>query len=141
MGHRCGANCLRKQGRRAECPSCNRSRESRQKTIDTPDAPGKRVQISLHWIHDRPHPEVSQKDIAYALANWRIRGIATDERGRQSRRHYAFVPEHGKVVRVAVSMDGKRFITAFIDSEATKYWHQGTQPYPTGRSKANEPVR
>lgn len=134
MGHRCGANCLRKQGLRSQCPHCGR------KTIDAPDAPGKRVQISLHWIRDRPHPEVSQKDIAYALANWRIRGIATDERGRQSRRHYAFVPEHGKVVRVAVSMDGKRFITAFIDGEATKYWHQGTQAYFSGEI-ANMEVR
>lgn len=122
----CGPNCYRKRGRRSECPHCGR------KTIDAPDAPGKRVQISLHWKRDKPHPEVSHKDITHVLANWRIRGVATDDKGRQSLRHYAFVPEQGKVVRVAVSMDGKRFITAFIDSDATKYWHQGTQAYFSG---------
>ena len=134
MSHRCGSNCLRKQGRRSECLNCGR------KTIDAPDAPGKRVLISLHWKRDRPHPEISHKDIAYVLANWRIRGIATDGKLRQSIRHYAFVPEHGKVVRVAVSMDGKRLITAFVDSAATEHWHQGTQAY-FSREVANMEVR
>ena len=129
MSHRCGSGCLRKQKRRAECETCNKYKESRRKTVPAPDAPGGRVTISVHWKRDKPHPEVSLKDVAYVLANWRIRGIATDERGRQSMRHYAFVPDQGKVIRVAVSMDGKRFITAFIDGDATDHWHQGSQDY------------
>lgn len=129
MSHRCGAGCYRKQNRRAECPYCKSYQEQRRKTVPAPDAPGGRVTISVHWKRDKPHPEVPLKDVAYGLANWRIRGTATDELGRQSIRHYAFVPDHGKVIRAAVSMDGKRFITAFIDSDATDHWHRGTQDY------------
>ncbi len=136
MSCRCGPNCYRKRGMRSQCPSCNRYNESRRKTIT---AGGKRRYISFHR-KTNPHVEVSNQDIAYVLDNWRIRGVATDEQNRQSMAHYAFVPGQGKVVRVAVSMDGKRFITAFIDSDATKYWHQGTQAYFSGKI-ANMEVR
>ena len=132
MSHRCGSGCLRKQGRRPECETCNRYKESRRKTIPAPDAPGGRVSISIHWKKDNPHPEVSLKDAAYVLANWRIRGIGYSK-GVPSLRHYAFVPDKNKVVRVALSLDSKRFITAFIDSSATDHWRKANMAYFAGR--------
>lgn len=125
MSHRCGSGCWRKQKRRAECETCNKYKESRRKTVPAPDAPGGRVSISIHWKKDNPHPEMSLKDVAYGLANWRIRGIATDSKGRKNIRHYAFVPDKDKVIRVSLSMDGKLFITGFFDSAAKRKWQSG----------------
>ena len=133
MSHRCGSGCLRKQKRRAECETCNKYKESRRKTVPAPDAPGGRVTISVHWKRDKPHPEVSLKDVAYVLANWRIRGISYDSDGVPSFRHYAFVPDKDKVVRVALSADGTRMASAFIDSRATNHWKKANMAYFASR--------
>ena len=98
MSHRCGANCRRKRGLRSECEPCNRYKESRRKTIV---AGGKRRLISWHR-KDKPHLEVSNKDIAYVLDNWTIKGVHTNLDKSESVNYFAFVPAIGKVVCVAV---------------------------------------
>ena len=131
MGHRCGANCYRKQGLRSQCPSCNRSRESRQKTIV---AGGKRRLISLHR-KTNPHVEVSNKDIAYVLTNWTMKGIYTNRDGSESVNYLAFVPTIGKVVCVGVSLDDKLITTSFADRGATRNLNQGNLAYFANRLK------
>ena len=120
----CGPNCYRKRGMRSECPSCNRYNANRRKTIT---AGGKRRRISQHMLDDLRndrHSEITRERVAYVLDNWTVRGIYTNPQG-DSRVHYAFVPDLGNVVRVAVSTDGKEFFTAFIDTKATKKWQKG----------------
>ena len=65
----------------------------------------------------------------HVLDNWVIRGIKTDALGRQSMCHLAFAPQLEKMVRVAVSMDDNRIITAFPDDAATKHWNEGNLSY------------
>ena len=65
----------------------------------------------------------------HVLDNWVIRGIKTDALGRQSMCHLAFAPQLEKMVRVAVSMDDNRIITAFPDDTATKHWNEGNLSY------------
>lgn len=125
MGHRCGGpNCYRTRGLRSQCPSCNRSRENHRKTVV---GGGKVRRISQHMLGDlqnNRHSEITRERVAYVLDNWVVRGVYTNPQG-DSRVHYAFVPDLGKVVRVAVSMDDKEIITAFPDTRATKKWQKG----------------
>ena len=137
MGHRCGGNCLRKQGRRSECLNCNRYRENRRKTIV---AGGKRRRLSQHMLANlrtNRHDGINRERVAYVLDNWVVRGIYNNERG-DSRVHYAFVPEIGNVVRVAVSMDDKEIITAFQNSRARQSLFAGDFTYFTDQVKLRE---
>ena len=134
MSHRCGSGCLRKQGRRSECETCNRYKESRRKTIV---GGGKRRLISWHR-KDNPHPEVGNKDIAYVLDNWTIKGVHTNLDKSESVSYFAFVPTIGKVVCVGVSMDDKLITTSFVTSAATKNLNRGNLAYFANRLKDME---
>lgn len=134
MSHRCGSGCLRKQKRRAECETCNKYNERRRKTIV---AGGKRRLLTLHRRLE-PHPEVSNKDIAYVLDNWTIKGIHKNLDGRDSINYLAFVPTIGKVVCVGVSLDDKRIATSFISGAATKNLNRGNFAYFANRLRDME---
>lgn len=138
MGHRCGGpNCYRTRGLRSQCPSCNRSRENRRKTIV---AGGKVRRISQHMLGDlqnNRHSEITRERVVYVLDNWVVRGVYTNPQG-DSRVHYAFVPDLGNVVRVAVSMDDKEIITAFQNSRARQSLFAGDFAYFTNQMKLRD---
>ncbi|MCY3637944.1 MAG: hypothetical protein OXG80_02480 [Chloroflexi bacterium] len=85
-------------------------------------------ELTQHAI-DKPHHGITAAIIEHVLDNWVIRGIKTDALGRQSMCYLAFAPQLGKTVRVAVSMDGSRIITAFPDDAATGHWNKGNLSY------------
>ena len=57
------------------------------------------------------------------MNNWIIRGSHAEADGRQSIVHFAYVPAHAKLIRVAVSMDGERITTVLPDRTATRNWY------------------
>ena len=63
------------------------------------------------------------------LEHWLIRGVRTEDDGRQSTCYIAFVPGMTEMMRVAVSMDNERIINAFPDRTATRHWNRGTKDY------------
>lgn len=68
--------------------------------------------------------------IAYVIDNWLLRGIYSDpQTRRESRVYLAFVPGMARVVRVAVSMDESRILSAFPDRNATRNLVRGNRDY------------
>ena len=73
MGHRCGANCYRKQGRRPECPSCNRSKKQRRLAhIKKGKRYASRVVSNPHpyrCLSRLNHPEPADEQIEWTIAD------------------------------------------------------------------------
>ena len=73
--------------------------------------------------------KVTRAQVKQVLDNWILRGIRTRGDGSQSITYYAFVPAHGKLVRVAISIDDERVTTVMPDRTATNHWDRGTLDY------------
>ena len=58
-----------------------------------------------------------------------MRGVHTEPNGRQSLVHFAYVAQHDKLVRVAVSIDDEIIATVHPDRNATKQWNRGNRSY------------
>ena len=129
MSHRCGSNCYRKRDMRSQCPSCARQAQKRRNTITA----GGRERRLLQSVLENKHPEISKRDISYVLGRWKIRGVWTDDQGRQSWNYYAMVPRLGRVVRVAVSLDDSLIVSVFIDRNATVRWRRRELSWFTNR--------
>ena len=80
-------------------------------------------------MHTSPHEDVTESQVAYVLENWQLRGVKTDDWGRQSIVYLAVVPWRRKMVRVAVSMDDTSIVTAFPDRKATVNWNKREYGY------------
>ena len=122
MSHRCGTGRRRRQSpsRRSGCPSGGSRRRL--------DAGGRIRTVSQHMI-DYPHPGITRRMTAHVLDHWVVRGIRTDNEGRQSWNYYAIVPESGTMLRVAVSLDDMTIISSFKDESATRAWNRGELTY------------
>ena len=84
-------------------------------------------------MHAGGHPDVTESQVVYVLENWQLRGIKTDNFGRQSVVYLAIVPWRERMVRVAVSTNDELIITALTDGPATKNWSNGNIEYFTTR--------
>ena len=92
-------------------------------------AGGQERTLSNHAIQTR-RPGITDARIAYVIENWQLRGIYSDpQTGRESRVYLAFVPGVARVVRVALSMDGSRILSAFPDRNATRNLAKGNRGY------------
>ena len=67
--------------------------------------------------------------VSQVLDNWVVRGIRTAPDGEQSWNYYAFVPGRNSMLRMAVSLDDERIVSAFPDEGTTKAWHRGDLGY------------
>ena len=85
--------------------------------------------LSDHAIQTR-RPGITNARIAFVIDNWQLQGIYSDpQTGRDSRVYLAFVPGIDRVVRVAVSMDQTRILSAFPDRNATRNLARGNRDY------------
>ena len=80
-------------------------------------------------LRDGARPGITVHRIVYVLEQWQIRGVRTEEGGRQSMCYLAHVSGMTEMVRVAVSMDDERIINAFPDRTATRHWIRGNTGY------------
>lgn len=80
-------------------------------------------------LRRNPHAGVTTGRIKRVLENWVIRGNCADSSGGRSIVHWGFVPGLRRMMRVAVSRDDKRIITAYQDRTATSNWNRGTREY------------
>lgn len=74
---------------------------------------------------------ITDRQIAYVLENWALRGIHTTSDDTQSWNYMAYVAQIGKIVIVAVSVDGDKIVTAFASAKMTRKWRQGDRNYFT----------
>ena len=90
---------------------------------------GDKTRIVTQHLQDNARPGITAHRIARVLEYWVIRGVRTEEGGRQSMCYMAFVSGVTEMVRVAVSMDDERIINAFLDRTATRHWNKGNTGY------------
>ncbi len=95
---------------------------------ETITAGGRTRTVSRH-LQDETHSGITAGRIEHVLNNWLLRGVRAEDDGRQSIVYLAFVPGTDKMVRVAVSMDDRVIVTAFLDSKATLRWNRGNRDY------------
>ena len=90
---------------------------------------GGRARTVTDHLRRTQHGGITAERLEYVLENWLIRGTDTDERGRLSVAYLGFVPRLDNMVRVMVSADDERVVTAFQDSTATRNWNRGNLDY------------
>ena len=90
---------------------------------------GGKTRIVTQYLQDNARPGITADRIVPILERWVIRGVRTEEGGRQSMCYIAFVSGVTEMVRVAVSMDDERIINAFLDRTATRHWNKGNTGY------------
>lgn len=66
--------------------------------------------------------ELTEERIITVLGNWGIRGVGVDRFGRPGMNYLGWVDYEGetRLMRVVVSMDDQRIVTAYLDRPATK---------------------
>ena len=90
---------------------------------------GGRTRLVTQHMRNDPHKEINAERVKHVLENWVVRGIRRERDGRLSWSYLAFVHGLEEMVRVAVSMDDERIITAFPDRTATRHWNSGNRDY------------
>ena len=77
------------------------------------------------------HNEVTLERLTGVLADWVVRGIRTDRDGRRSIAFLGWIEHRGRrrLMRVAVSIDDRRVISAFLDGKATEKLNNNDMDY------------
>ncbi len=90
---------------------------------------GGKTRIVTQHLRDNARLGITEHSIVRVLECWAIRGVRTEEGGRQSVCYLAFVCGMTEMVRLAVSMDDERIINAFPDRTATRHWNKRNTGY------------
>ena len=92
-------------------------------------AGGKTREVTAH-LQQRAteRPELTEERITAVLENWVIRGVGADRLGRPGMNYLGWVEYEGetRLMRVVVSMDDQRIVTAYLDRSATKRFASGS---------------
>ena len=91
-------------------------------------ADGRTRTVTQH-MQNQPNRSITEERVRRVLERWTIRGIYTEDDGTQSWIYLAFIPGLSKMLRVAVSIDDERIVTAFQDRTATQHWNRGNLDY------------
>ena len=77
------------------------------------------------------HNEITLERLTVVLNNWVVRGIRQDRDGRRSIASLGWIEHEGvrRLMRVAVSIDDQRIISAFLDKTATEKLNIGDVGY------------
>ena len=96
-------------------------------------AGGRTRQVTAHLQQQAAsiHTEITLERLREVLENWVIRGTRYDRHGRQSIAFLGWVEFGGdqRLMRVAVSMDDQRIISAFLDTTAAVKLNSGDMGY------------
>lgn len=111
-----------------DCP--NPGSGERRRLPDSISAEGKTRTVSRH-LKEATHSGITANRIVHVLEHWLLRGVLEEGSDRQSMNYLAFVPGLTELVRVAISADDSRIITAFPDRTATRHWNRGNRAYFT----------
>ena len=85
----------------------------------------------LHEQAETSHNEITLERLTVVLNNWVVRGIRQDRDGRRSIAFLGWIEHDGgrRLMRVAVSIDDRRIISAFLDQTATQKLNNGDMGY------------
>ncbi len=85
--------------------------------------------MTLHAIDKMLERGITEVQVAYVLDNWQLRGIDNTPGREPSHVYFAYIPEHTKIMKVAISLDDERIVTTHLDARATKDFQRGTRNY------------
>ena len=102
---------------------------SQPESSNSVTAGGRTLHLTAHADRQREERRITKAQIEHVLNNWILRGVHTEADDRQSIVHFAYVPVHAKLIRVAVSMDGERITTVLPDRTATRNWNNMNTDY------------
>ena len=102
--------------------------DSSERLPNTITAGGRSRVVSRH-LRGRPHARITANGVAHALENWILRGVRIDEHGEESMCYIGPAPGIRGMIRVAISMDDEKIITAFADQRATRALKRGDDDY------------
>ena len=88
--------------------------------------------MTQHMV-DKPHGGATKKAVAHVLNHWILSGVYTDAYGGKSRVYLGFAPGVKNMMRVAVSWDDERIVSAFQDRNAMNNWNRGNRDYFTSK--------
>ena len=88
-----------------------------------------RTRLVSHHMRNKPHPRITAERVAHALENWTLRGVRIDSYGEESMCYIGPAPGIQIMIRVAISMDDEKIITAFTDDRATRALRRGDDSY------------
>ncbi len=99
-----------------------------------------RIEVSGEWKIVAEHLKerirqgreaVTTCRIKQVLEEWLVRGVSEDSSGQAGWTYWGKVEYIGKrrLMRVALSMDGKKITSAYLDRNATKSWQKGETAY------------
>ncbi len=77
------------------------------------------------------HNEITLERLTDVLNNWVIRGVRQDHDGRRSIAFLGWIEHRGsrRLMRVAISIDDRRIISAFLDGKATEKLNSSDMEY------------
>ena len=89
------------------------------------------ITLHLRQRSETAHNEITLERLADILDNWIVRGIRQDRDGRPSIAYLGWIEHRGnrRLMRVVVSIDDRRIISAFLDSKATEKLNSGDMDY------------
>ena len=94
---------------------------------------GGRTRTLTQHARQASHAGITAKRIERVLNDWLIRGQCVDSEGSRTITYWGFVPGLKSMIRVAVSLDDQRIVTAFPDRTAARHWNRGSREYFEGR--------
>ena len=92
-------------------------------------AGGRTRQLTLHAIDRMREYDISEAHVEYVLNSWQLRGIDVTPDREPSYVYFAYIPELGRALKVAVSIDDERIATTHFDRSATSDLRRGTRGY------------
>lgn len=119
MGHRCGPGCYRKQGRRAECPSCNRYNKNRRLRRQYAALP--KTRHGGETTEER-HKEIRPEWVVSILNAPHDRWQETDRNGEPMTVLVGRVPEYNRWIKLVFygTPEAGEFHTAYPDRRLEK---------------------
>ena len=85
--------------------------------------------MTLHAIDRMREYDITEDYVAYVLNSWQLRGIDFTLDREPSYVYFAYIPERGRVLKVAVSIDDERIATTHFDRSATNALRRGARGY------------
>ena len=73
--------------------------------------------------------DIVEEQVAHTLDNWALRGIDNTPDREPTYVHFAYIPEHDKVLKVVTSIDDERIVTTHFHTQATKAFKRGDHNY------------
>ena len=93
------------------------------------------VRRLTNHARDKAADDVTADGIQYVLEHWQARGICVDGQNSTTTTYWGIPPGGNAMLRVAVSLDDQRIVTAHYDHKAARRLEDAGRPWFAGRCR------